>query len=499
MSAKILQHPALLKRAFESAGLNPALAGWISAAVPPDVDIYTGLRALRARSREAAQNDDHLRYFLELLENNVVGHQGIAVQAKPRLSTGKVDKAAAARIESAWEAQSELGTWDVTGLLSRTEFDQLGVRTAAQDGEVLIRIHEMDADSPTGFSVELIDAEALDLDYNAQLANGNVVRMGIEMSQRRRPIAYHLFRETPYLGGGYASGYSRTDRVRVPADELLHAYLPKLVWGTRGVPWAHTALRRMKMLGGYEEAAITAARAAACKSGAYEAHEWAKDYAPGNPAASKDEQGRFVQDLEPGSSEVVPFGYQLKSLDWQWPNTEHGIFIKDCLRGIACGLGVSYNLLANDLEGVNYSSLRQGTLVERDQWRKIQAWWINRVTKPIYRRWLSYAVRSGQISKGSGLSYPLDRLPALQVATFTGRSWPWVDPVKDQQANAIAVSARTRSISDVIRESGKDPEEVWDEIEADLKALSDRGIEQAQAPAAPTPAPAQRPGQEPQP
>jgi lambda family phage portal protein len=473
-SANVLQHPATLRRAFESAGLHPALNAWIAAAIPADVDIHAALRALRARSREAAQNDDHMSFFLSLVETNLIGSRGINVQARPKLASGRDDPASAARFEDYWARQCERGTYDATGQLSRSDFDRLGVRTCAQDGEVLIRLHEFDPDSPTGFAVELIDAEALDLDYNDLLPNGNLVRMGVETTRRRRPVAYWLFEATPDAPSGYTSGYRAGRRVRLPARDIIHAYLPQWVWGTRGIPWAHTALRRLKMLGGYEEAAITAARCAAIKSAAYVT---TPDYIPGSgPATSLGADGQFNQDLSPGGIEMVPQGWDLKTLDWTWPNTEHGVFVKAALRGIACGLGVSYNALANDLEGVNYSSLRQGALSEREIWMRLQDWWIEWVTKPIYRRALAHALRSGRLLRRNGDPYPLERLDSLTQVTAQGRRWPWVDPLKDMQSNRESVALGVRSISDIIRESGRDPEEVWAELGDDYRQMDAAGI-----------------------
>ena len=490
-TAKILHHPASLKRAFESAGIHPALSSWVSAALPPDVDIRNSLRSLRARARDAAQNDDHMAYFLRLVESNVIGRQGIVVQSRPKLLSGGYDKSSANRIEAAWQEQCQRGVWDASGQLSRDAFDRLAVRTVAMDGEVLIRIHDLDVDSPTGFSVELIDPEALDMDYNAELPNGNIIRMGVEMTRRRRPVAYHLLEEAPNPYAGYQVG---TKRERVPAREMIHVYLPEWAWGSRGIPWAHASLRRMKMLAGYEEAAITAARMAAVKTAAYVT---TADYSPNTtPTGTQESDGSFSQDLEPGAIEMVPYGWDIKPIDWTWPNTEHGAFVKDCLRGIASGLGVSYNALANDLEGVNYSSLRQGALTERDLWMLLQAWYIDWVSRPLYRRWLEYALKSGRLIRANGTPLPLERLEALSHATYQGRRWPWVDPKKDMEANSLAVELRTKSISEIIRESGRDPEEVWQELADDMSALDKLNLPIASAtPAPPAPAPATSPSE----
>jgi len=487
MSAKVLPHPALLKRGFESSGIHPALSAWIAAAVPPDSDVRNGLRQLRARSRDAAQNDDHMRLFLRMVESNVIGRQGVSVQPNPHRPSGREDAAARQMIEAAYAEQSQRGHWDVTGQHSRAGFARLAVRTIAQDGEALIRIHDTGptADTPTGFAVELIDAECLDLDYNTTLANGNQVRMGVEVSPRRRPVAYHLFTDDPLPGQGYRTG---RERIRVPVSEILHVYLPEWVQTSRGVPWAATALRRLKMLGGYEEAAITAARAAAVKSAVY---VWQEGADPAHRPGTE-EDGQLVQDLSPGGVEIAPYGYDLKTLDWAWPNTEHGQFVKDALRGIAAGLCVSYNALANDLENVNFSSLRQGALAERDLWMLLQDWWVDWVERPIYHRWLDYQLRNLLLTQRNGAPFPDDRRPGLYRVAFQGRRWPWVDPLKDMQAAREAVALGTRSISDIIRESGRDPDDVWTELGRDLERLRGLGLNLNDVLAAP-PAAAEEP------
>jgi len=48
------------------------------------------------------------------------------------------------------------------------------------------------------------------------------------------------------------------------------------------------------------------------------------------------------------------------NVDSDYPHQMYSAFVKAHLQGIASGLGISYHALANDLEGVNYSSIRAG-------------------------------------------------------------------------------------------------------------------------------------------
>jgi hypothetical protein len=54
------------------------------------------------------------------------------------------------------------------------------------------------------------------------------------------------------------------------------------------------------------------------------------------------------------------------------PTAQSSRFLKQMLRKIASGFSVFYNVLANDAEGVTYSTMRSFALIERDDWRSIQ-------------------------------------------------------------------------------------------------------------------------------
>jgi lambda family phage portal protein len=389
------------------------------------------------------------------------------VQAQPRRVNGKLDEALAVRIEELWAEQSERGNWTLCGQHTRNGLDRLLVRLTAQDGEVLVRIHEETSGTPTKFGVELIDAEALDMDYNDVLPNGNVVRMGVEFNRHRRPVAYHFFPEALQpLASTYRAGANQ--RERVVADDIVHLYLPEWAWQSRGMPWASTAIRRMAMLEGYEDAAITAARQSATKAAQYRYEEWAD---PGELPKGVKEQGQLTQDIAAGEVDLPPYGMYLQPMDWAWPNTDHGEFVKEALRGITAGLCINYNTGANDLEGVNYTSLRYGAQIERDLWMLLQDWYVQWFVQPIYRRWLAYAARRGLLGQKNGASLDLTRLRQFQHATFQPRRWAPVDPTKDEQAALMAVLLRRRSISSLIRQDGNNPDDVWSELRRDLDRL----------------------------
>ncbi len=461
-------------RSFNSAQVSNLTSSWKTIPKPIDTDIHAGLRKLVARSRHEAQNNDYVRRFLGLLKTNVVGAQGIRMQSRVIDPSGNPDPLASKAIESGWKEWGKKGTADVTGLMSWKMCQRLYIETLARDGEVLIRKIKNWKRNKFRYALQFLDTQLLDVDFNHTLANGNVVRMSVELDQWRRPVAYYFLatnqtaEDYTYMGRRYQ---------RIPAAEVIHDFLPEWVWQTRGVPWVSAGLLRMNMLGGYEEAELVASRASAAKFAVYEkVDEEAPIMDPTQSVGEKQPDGTFVQDFDSGTIEVTPDGYKLNLIDPQHPNSAYKDFVKATLRGIAAGLGVSYNSLANDLEGVNYSSLRHGTLEERAIWMMLQDWMVESFCEKIFEDWLNESLMQNALTV-NGRPLKLDRESNYQNVTWQPRRWQWVDPQKEMNANEIAFRNKIKSPQAVIREMGDDPDAVLDDWEDWQKKLADRNIQ----------------------
>src|SRR5690606_28131312 len=146
-----------------------------------------------------------------------------------------------------------------------------------------------------------------------------------------------------------------------------------------------------------------------------------------------DEDEAVEIDAEPLSFHELPAGAKIAEWNPNYPNGEFAVFNKAMLRGAAAGMGVLYNNLAGDLEGVNFSSIRQGTLDERDHWKDLQQWLIETLMQEIFDEWLPRALLAGRI-KVRGKSLPAERLDSYKEVTWQGRRWQWIDPRADVQA-----------------------------------------------------------------
>lgn len=448
-----------VRRGYSAGLVNRLTADWIKSPLSADADIRYTLKTMRARSRELAINNDYARKFIKMCLINVIGPKGITLQVKAKDLNGKLDRRANQLIEDAFRKWSYKDYASVDGSLCWCDIKRLVLETVVRDGEVLIR-KVKGFDNDFGFALQLLEPDHLDEELNKTLGNGNKIRMGIEFNKWNRPVAYYILANHP---GDYIYGNTiQRQYERIPANEIIHLFVRERISQSRGVPWMHSAMTRLNMLGAYEEAALVAARAGACKMGFLKTptgEEYIGD--------DKDDSGNVISETEPGLIEQLPAGWEFSAFDPKYPDANYMPFMKIMLRGIASGLLVAYNSLASDLEGVNYSSIRAGVIEERDSWRIIQRWFIEHFCDDIFSEWLDMALLT------QAIPLPVEKYEKFDAAKWHARGWAWVDPLKDEEANRLAVNNGFNTRSAILAEQGLDLEEVFEQL-AEEKELQDK-------------------------
>jgi lambda family phage portal protein len=473
---------------------------WIATILSADQEIQGNLRLLRARGRELSRNNPIAKNFLNLLLANVVGHKGIGYRPQVRNSSAVCPKcsgsgetpaiavpangtkakangkAAAAppdplpcktckgtgklkdvlakpindKISAAFCEWAKKKNCTVDGRLSFRGVQDLALKNTAVDGEVFIRKVKGFRGNKFRYALQIIDSDCCDHLYNVPPSkDGNEIRLGIEVDKWGKPLAYWITPGHPSdLGGSLL-------RERIPAEEIIHLYDVARVSQTRGVTWFHPVMLQLRMLEGYIEAELVAARTGAAKMGWLEYTD-AAAYEEPNP------DKKFTFEAAPGTIETLPPGLSFKEWNPSHPPNAFPNFVITIMRQVATGLGVSYNALASDLIGVNYSSMRSGLLIERDQWKRDQSWMIENLCEPVFEDFLDFALLAGALVLDS-------RDPEkFKAGKWEPRGWQWVDPLKDAQAAVLSIGANLTSRTRVLGEEGEDWEEVLEEIRAEL-------------------------------
>lgn len=463
--------PSSRLSAFSGAQQTRLTADWTPYVQSPDQETRYVLSTLRARARQLVRDNSHASGFVNELASNVIGPDGILLQAKITTANGALAKSTNREIERGWLEWGMPETASADGFDSWPDLQRLFIKTIAVDGEIIVRKHRY-FDNAFGFTLQIIDPDLLDETFNRPASTGvNEIRLGIEVNAWGRPVAYHLWNRHPGDAG------TKRERVAVPADEIIHKFVRYRPNQVRGVSWFAPVLVDLKMLDGYEEAELVAARTSASKMG------WIVNKSPeAMQAFDPNAYGNYQKTLEvePGLvSELLP-GQEFQTFDPNHPSQAFKEFTKAVLRSVARGLNMAYTTLTGDLEAVNYSSIRAGLLSERDHWRTLQRWMGVHIHRPIYREWMQMALLAGAVKVDSRLA------SNYYAVEWKPRGWKWVDPVNDLTAAALAIALGLDSRQRLAAEQGRDFEEIVEELQHELDVAESAGVDISGAGTAPT-------------
>lgn len=482
-SAPAFARPRQGARAFEAGASDRLVQSWTRTDLTVNQSLYRDLKTMRARSRDFFRNNEYGRKFASLVRTNVVGPSGFSLKVDCRRPDGTPDKQDSDRVRAAYLRWTRAGNFEVTGRMTETQFDALAIVMIARDGEVLIRKVEGSDRGPHGCQLQLLPGHLLDEEMNRDLANGNRIRMGVEFDAWMKPVAYHLrlTSKSDDLHGATSQRYER-----VPAEQIIHLFVAEEIEQWRGVPWAYAALRRARQLDQFDEAALVAANVGASKMGFFQQ----KDPEAGAPMGTDDggdsaEGPDFITEATPGEFGIIPDGYEFKDWSPEYPTATYDPFVKAIARALATGCLVSYHGLTGDLTQVNFSSIRAGTLDEREMWKQVQSFYIDSCKRPVFEWWLGRALVYDQDLR----ALPYAKFEKFNAPVFSGRRWEWIDPKSDVQAAREAVALGIDSRAQIIRNRGRDPDEVWDELAAE-EARGFTVAPAGQQPAAAQPQPA---------
>ncbi len=205
---------------------------------------------------------------------------------------------------------------------------------------------------PYLYICNVLEAEHLDLSRDGTLPNGNVIRSGIKFSKNWKKVAYYLYKEH-----NSDSCFSASSSVRLPTHEILHIFRPLRPGQIRGEPWLSNVLLKLHELDQYEDAELVRKKTAAMFA-------WfvTRIDPDSEMFGEKDtnDQGVAFAGLEPGTMQFLDPGEDVKFSSPADVGGTYEAFIKQQLRAISVGLGITYEQLTGDLSGVNYSSIRAG-------------------------------------------------------------------------------------------------------------------------------------------
>lgn len=395
---------------------------------------FPSLNLVRIQSVAATVNKPYMARAVDSWITALIGAGIVTASSHADPALRKLLQAAFA----AWGLRCE-----ADGRLDWPGVQAAAVREMVVSGEAFVHLR-LTAD---GLRLQLIPAELVDYGLTVDLPGGGYIQAGIEFSQSGERVAYHVYPrrpdQLPPIG----------PPIRLPAVDVLHLFKPLAAGQVRGIPWAAPVLLTLNELDGLLDALVVAARVSAMHAGFLTDMNGTGAALPydGAQVGSVLESG-----LEPGTMKVLPAGFDIKFSQPQQA-AQAVELAKLTLRSIAMGMGLPDHILSGDMSGANYSSLRAALVEWRQRIEQLQFnIIIPQLVRPVFQRWVDLAVMAGELDES-----------AHAAAEFYPPRQPWVDPLKDAEAEAVLIAAGLKSRRQAVAEQGYDVEALDAEIAAD--------------------------------
>lgn len=445
----------LLARHYEAAAVGRRTQGWRRSASDSNAVVGPALSVLREVARDLVRNNPYAESALTTIGDHVVGW---GIVAKPKRKNP--------RAAELWDAWAGTTACDADGRNDFAGLQKLVMRTVVESGEVLVRRRfRLPTDGlPIPLQIQVLDPDYLDtlktgitITNNDGLIVGRIIH-GVEFDAIGRRVAYWLFPEHPgsAMRSAMLFGSSTASR-RVPAESVLHVYKQSRPGQVRGPSWFAPVLLRFKEFDEYEDATLMKQKIAACLA------VITSDTDGSNPhLGNTDPNDPAIDSLEPGM--IINAGPG-RSIQVVQPPTvrEHADYARTTLRAIATGLGVTYEDLTGDYDGMPFSAARMSRL---RHWARVEDWrWRTLIPQLCHPVWY-WAMEAAAIM---GLSDP----PA---AEWTAPPPPMIDPANEGLAYMRNIRTGIMTLSEAQRERGYDPVALMAEMAADNKRLDELEI-----------------------
>lgn len=413
---------------------------------------------VRARARDMERNSDMLNSVVSAFVRNVYGR---GYKLRPQTQNPELND----QILKCWRIWTKKQNCDVTGQQSFGQMMRMAVRRKKVDGGILfIKCYTSGGYLP--FKLQAIEVDELSETTLQPKNEGNRVVGGIEYDAYNKPVGYWIKQ--------YAiDGLTYLDPRYVPAKDVIFYYTKRRPSQIREMSDMAPTLTRIRDANEYMEAESVKERILACLS------VFIKRTLPpaglGRSAGTiRDENGNEQyagKTLSPGMIQYLNAGDDVSVVNPSGQSSDATQYIKQQLRLIGSGQGLSYESTSRDMSETNYSSARQGA-IEDDLTYQEDIELLMEVFDEVYETFLISLALTGKIEIKN---FWRDK------DTYMRHEWikapkAWIDPQKESNATATALKTGQKTFAQVQAEQGRDWKEVIDEMAEVQEYANAKGV-----------------------
>ena len=366
----------------------------------------------------------------------------------------KVEGAGAEAVQAAWMEFAKSVTLDGR---SFAEIERQAVRSLLIEGEFLAVIHR----SRKGLAINPVDPRRMPVRLNETKGAGQIA-MGVEMDADGRIVAYHLTKPTKdFQHDALNSDVVNTERFA--ADAVIYLSAKEYPEQLRGIPMLASIMGRARNLDEYAatelERASIDSRNAGYISAPAESGETLEPDDESDGYAVVEDDAFHLREIPDGAT-VVP-------ASTNHPSGVFQPFMDSQKADIAAGSGaLSSAEVSGDYSKVNFSSARMARLAAQPTFEFLRGQLVKGLHDVLFNECVKFGVMQGELGPSALMRVPMWRFPAPAA----------IQPREQAMADHQAIADGIKSVQQIIRERGGDPDEVRREIEEDMAWYAERGL-----------------------
>ncbi len=412
---------------------------------------------VRARARDLERNSDMFNAVIGAFKRNVVGG-GYTVQAK----TG--DEGINTRLEKLWAKWCKKQNCDITGSQNFSQIIRMCVERKKVDGGILICKRYTDQ----GFlplQLQLFEVDELAVEQVRPQRTGNKVVGGIEYNSFNRAEGYWIRKYD-------IDGTTVLTPVFIDAKYIFFYFDKKRPSQIREMSDMSPSIGRIRDMNEFMDAVSMKERILACLS------VFIKRVLPlpsGNigravpsPEKIHDYQGKM---LSPGMIKELNAGDEIQVVNPTGQSTDAAGYLKLQQRLTGAGVGISYEAASRDMSETNYSSARQAIIEDEYTYRE-ETELLIQLLDEVYESFVIACFLDGILDMPDFW----DNKEKYLDHNWVREPKKWIDPLKEANANRIAITTGQKGFKEVAAEQGKDWKDVIDEMAETIEYAKEKGV-----------------------
>lgn len=349
----------------------------------------------------------------------------------------------------------------------------LAVCSLVRNGE-FVHLPIMEFRPGNKFALKIQDIKPHRLCTPSDRKSDPLIHDGVEITATGVPTHYWIYNPRPSNIILLEQSSPSADFSKIPASVghrkgIFHIFMPKEEEQYRGFSDLSAGVKFFKHFNDAVDYELVAQIIAA--SFPVFISQESKDVLPYNVTDEQNgKKKEYYQEINPGSIMYGNEGEKPEILESKRPSQNFLSFCELVLRSAAASLGLPYEEVSKDFSKTTYSSARAAMIGAWKMYHVYRSFFVTNYCQPLWNMVQEEAYLRNYLELPKKIDF-YKAMPFLCNCSWIGPSRGYIDPLKEVQANIMAINNGLMTCAEAIAERGKDFDETVNQLEYEERRI----------------------------